>query len=408
MTSIPILLLVGGLIILGFAFGQLAQKMFLPSILGSMIFGALCGVSLLNILSADILKTLSFLNEITLGFVAISIGLELNIGSLKSLGRSIIYIIFSESFVAFLFVFAAIYYLTGDMAMSLIFGALAPASAPAGTVAVIQETKARGPLTRALYAVVGFDDGLAIIIFAFASAFARNILTSEISGKVISIGTLVYAPFREIIVSIIVGVIAGRILASIIRRVKEPADILSVVTAFVLMVCGIASLVHGSLILANMTAGFVVTNFRRRSEVERVARQMVLITPLLFIMFFALAGAKLELSALSTLGVLGIVYILARASGLIIGARFGAVIGKAEDNIRKYLGLGILSQAGVAIGLALIVSHDFHIIGSQHANEIAATVITTVTATSIVFEIIGPILTKYALGKAGEIKVTQQ
>jgi len=407
MHNSPILLLAGLTIVFGFLGGRIARLVSLPSIMGSMIFGAIAGASLLNILSAEVLETLSFLNEITLGFVALSIGLELNFSSLKSLGKSIIYIIFSESIIAFIFVFCAIYILTGDLAMSLIFGALAPASAPAGTVAVIHETKARGPLTRALYAVVGFDDGLAIIIFAFASAFAKNILSAEISGKTTEILTLIYSPIREIVVSIIIGVIVGRILASVIRRVHESPDILSVVAGFILVTCGLAEVFHGSLILANMTAGLLVTNIRKRSEIERVARQMVLVTPLLFILFFALAGAKLELNALSTLGVLGGVYIIARSLGLMIGARLGAVIGKADEVITKYIGLGILSQAGVAIGLALIVAHDFSALGSPHALKIATTVITTVTATSIIFEVIGPVLTKYALGKAGEIKVSQ-
>jgi Kef-type K+ transport system membrane component KefB len=324
---------------------------------------------------------------------------------LKSLGKSIIYIIFSESIMAFIFVFIAVFLLTEDLAMSLIFGALAPASAPAGTVAVIYETKAKGPLTRALYAVVGFDDGLAIIIFAFAAAFAENILTSEATGKTTELLTLIAAPLREIAVSLVIGVVIGRIMASVIRRLHESADILSVVAGFILVTCGFSTIFHGSLILANMTAGLLLTNIRSRAEIERIARQMVQVTPLFFILFFTFAGAKLEVSALSALGLLGLVYILARAGGLLFGAWLGAVIGGANDVIRKYLGLGILSQAGVAIGLGLIVAHDFAIIGTPHSKAIAATVITTVTATSIVFEVIGPILTKYALGKAGEIKV---
>ena len=126
---------------------------------------------------------------------------------------------------------------------------------------------------------------------------------------------------------------------------------------------------------------------------------------LLFILFFFLAGAHLDISALPSLGLIGVVYILTRTGGLMGGAWLGAVIGGSEDKIRKYLGLGILSQAGVAIGLALLVSQRFAIIGTPHALEIGTMLIATVTATSIVFEIVGPICARFALVRAGEIKI---
>ena len=128
-----------------------------------------------------------------------------------------------------------------------------------------------------------------------------------------------------------------------------------------------------------------------------------MITPFLFILFFCLAGAHMKLSALPTLGLLGILYVLSRSAGLLLGARLGAIIGNVEEKIKKYIGMGILSQAGVAIGLSLIVSNEFSEIGSSHADLISTSVLTTVTATCIFFEIIGPILTKIALDKAGEI-----
>ena len=137
---------------------------------------------MLHVFDEACMKQLSFITEVALGFVAFSIGSELKMSSLRSLGKGIIYIILAESFAAFLLVAAAIYAITGDAALSLVFGSMAPASAPAGTVAVIQEFKAKGSLTKALYAVVGFDDALAIIIFGFAAALAKNILIAEATG----------------------------------------------------------------------------------------------------------------------------------------------------------------------------------------------------------------------------------
>ena len=128
---------------------------------------------------------------------------------------------------------------------------------------------------------------------------------------------------------------------------------------------------------------------------------------MIFILFFCLAGAHLEIARLPSLGLLGMVYILGRSAGLIGGARIGSMLGKVDDNIKKYIGLGILSQAGVAIGLSLIVKHEFGLLdaeyGIPHALAIGTTVLTTVTATCIFFEVIGPILTKIALTKAGEV-----
>ena len=173
--------LLGIAIIAGFYVGHLARRVNLPSLIGYMIFGVILGPSILNILDVPMLEGLSFLTEMALGFVAVNIGLELSISSLKRLGTGIVSIILAESFMAFLVVFSAIYLFTDNLPLSIILGAIAPASAPAGTVAVIQECRARGSMTKALYAVVGFDDGLAIIIFGLAFAVAKNFMIGEAS-----------------------------------------------------------------------------------------------------------------------------------------------------------------------------------------------------------------------------------
>ncbi|MBA7484573.1 hypothetical protein ES707_20101 [subsurface metagenome] len=152
-----------------------------------------------------------------------------------------------------------------------------------------------------------------------------------------------------------------------------------------------------------MILGLVVVNTQPRRLIQKIRYELTEVMPLLFILFFILAGSNLHLTALPALGLTGLVYMLCRSAGLIGGAWFGALIGRAEKKIRKYLGMGILSQAGVAIGLALIVKQEFSQINAAGA-AIGFKVITTVTATSILFEIIGPILTKIGLEKAGEIK----
>lgn len=406
------LTLLGLATIIGFYAGRAARRIKLPSLIGYMVLGVILGPSLLNLFREPIMDSLAFVTEIALGFVAFSIGAELSFSSLKRLGPGIISIIFAESFAAFFVVLTALYLLTRDLPLSLIFAAMAPASAPAGTVAVIQECKAKGNLTKALYAVVGFDDGLAIIIFGFAAAFAKNLLIAEATGNNTSILPALIGPAKEIGLSLLVGGIIGFAFCQVVRRLHTSRDIFIIIFGTILLATGLSIRWHLSLILTNLVVGMVLVNTRRHALVSRVMAPLLEIMPLLFVLFFCLAGAHLKLAALPTLGGVGVVYILARSAGLMGGARLGAMMGHVEPKIKKYLGMGILSQAGVAIGLSLIVKHEFTQLAARHnlphALAIGAAVLTTITATSIVFEIIGPILTKIALKKAGEIPDEQQ
>ncbi len=383
--------------------GKLARLTRLPSLLGYMFFGVLLGVSGLGLLNEPVLEDLSFVTEIALGFVAFSIGSELSFSSLGRRGLGTACIILAESLGAFLVVLWGVHALTGDLPLALIFAAVAPASAPAGTVAIIREYKAKGSLTKTLYAVVGFDDGLAIVIFGFADAVARSILVREATGKSGSVLTMLAVPAQEIVLSLLVGAALGLLFCRFVRRLRNPGEIFILVFGAILVATGISLKLHLSLILTNMVMGFVLANTRREETVRRVMAPVGLFMSLVFVLFFCLAGAHLDVRALPALGLLGAVYILCRSAGKIGGSRVGALIGGVEDKIKKYVGLGILSQAGVAIGLSLIVKQQFDKIGTEHSVSIGATVITTITATCVVFEIIGPILAKVALQGAGEI-----
>jgi Kef-type K+ transport system membrane component KefB len=401
------LTLLGAATIVAFYAGRVARRIKLPSLIGYMIIGVILGPSVLHLLDEPSMERLSFITEIALGFVAFSIGAELNLSALKRLGAGVGSIILAESFGAFIVVAIAVYLLTRDLPLSLIFGSMAPASAPAGTVAVIQECRAKGSLTKTLYAVVGFDDGLAIIIFGFSAALAKNLLIAEASGASEGILGALLAPAKEIGLSFVVGGIAGLLFYRLVRRLQSARDILIVVFGVILVCTGLSIRWHLSLILTNMVVGFVLANARHESLLNRVTSPLLEVMPLLFVLFFCLAGAHLQLSALPALGTIGVVYIIGRSVGLIGGARLGAKFGHVEEKVKKYVGLGILSQAGVAIGLSLIVKHEFTQLDARynlpHALEIGSSVLATITATCIFFEIIGPILTKVALKKAGEI-----
>lgn len=398
------LLVTGTLITAGFFSGKAANKVRLPSIIGFMLAGVLFGPSVLDVLNESLKENLSFITDIALGFVAISIGIELSFRELKKQGLGIVSVILTESFLAFVLVTAAVFALTRDLPMSLIFGAVAPASAPAGTVAIIKEYNAKGPLTRALYSVVGFDDGLGIIIFGFASAFAKSLLEQEAGTAETSIMVMMGGPLMEIGLSFAAGIIFAIIFALVIRLLNSQRDIFILSFALILLSAGVCHMLHLSVILTNMVLGTVIVNTQTSELVKKIHHELSSFLPLLFVLFFVLAGANLHLAGLPSVGLVGLVYILARAGGLSGGAFIGASLGRMPSVIRKYLGMGILSQAGVAIGLALVVKSEFIELGN-HGVMIGNMVITTVTATCIFFELIGPILTKTGLVKAGEIKV---
>jgi Kef-type K+ transport system membrane component KefB len=401
----PSLVVVGMITLAGMYMGKTMKYLRLPSIIGFMLVGVLLGPSLAGLLAGEIQERLCFITEMALGFVAVSIGLELSFAALKQQGPAIILIIFSESLLAFVLVTLGIFFLTRDLSLALLFGSIAPASAPAGTVAVIQEYKARGSLTKALYAVVGFDDGLGIIIFGFASAVARGLLAAEAGGGEAAILARLAAPLVEIGLSMLVGALAALLFCLLARRLTSSRDIFILIFAVVLIATGISAWLHLSYILTNMVMGIVIVNTQRHALIQMMRDELTEFMPLLFILFFVLAGANLQVAALPALGLLGLVYVFCRSAGLMGGAWFGAAAGRAEKKIRRYLGMGILSQAGVAIGLALIVKQEFSSLGPRGA-YIGATVITSITATSILFELIGPILTKIGLEKAGEIGAT--
>ena len=398
--AMDILTFVGLMILFGFGGGKITKRFKLPSVVGYLLGGLICGPSFLKLLSLNTLNELGILNDLALALVAFVIGSEMRMGVLGKMGKGIITIIFAESFGAFLVVFTGVYLLTGKIYLALIFGAMAPASAPAGTAVVLQEYKAKGPLTNMLYAVVGLDDGLAIMIYAFAAALAKI----SIVGSSDSILHVVKGPLIEITGAIVLGGTLGLISGYVMRKVRPQQETLALTLAITMICAGLSNYFHFSLILANLSLGMVFGNtylMANRRSVEVVNS----ISMPIYIIFFVLAGAHLQISLLPAMGVLGILYIFCRSLGLMGGAYLGASIAKSEPVIRKYLGLGILSQAGVAIGLAIMATREFSNLGPQGEN-LALLVINTIAATTIVFEVIGPIATKFAIRKAGEIRET--
>jgi Kef-type K+ transport system membrane component KefB len=392
-----ILFFIGIAIIFGFVGSKISNWLKFPAVVGYLLAGLILGPSILKIFSLELINEIGVFNDLALSLVAFIIGSEMRMGILRKMGKGIITIIFSESFGAFLLVALGVYLLTHKLYIALIFAAMAPASAPAGTAVVLQEYKAKGPLTDSLYAVVGLDDGLAIMIYAFAAALARLSLT----GGSISFLEVIKGPIIEIFGAIFLGGLVGVLLGYFTRRLHGKDDILAVSLGGILVCTGIAKYFSVSLILANLSLGMAFANFFLTAN-RRAYQVIQNITLPIYIIFFVIAGAHLQIRLLPAMGFLGLIYIITRIIGLVGGAFFGATISRQPSVIRKYLGLGILSQAGVAIGLAILVTREFSSLG-QAGYDLAILVINTIAATTIIFEIIGPIATKFAISKAGEM-----
>ncbi|KKM60447.1 hypothetical protein LCGC14_1541760, partial [marine sediment metagenome] len=191
--------------------------------------------------------------------------------------------------------------------------------------------------TQALYAVVGFDDGLGIVIFGFAAAIARSLIGQVGSAAAESWWMIVLAPLKEIGLSLLLGGLCGLLYSLMARKLSKRREIFPLTFAMVLIATGLSIYIHLSLILTNLILGLIVINTQPRHLADRIKDELRSIMPLLFILFFVLAGANLHLSALPALGLLGLVYILCRSAGLTGGAWLGAAVGRVERKIRRYL-----------------------------------------------------------------------
>lgn len=400
-NALPILVVVGLVLFFGVFAGRLTRKVRLPALMGFMLLGVLFGPSLLGILNHEMMADLEFVTELALGMVALTIGLELNLMVLKQTGRSLLLIVLWESLLTFTAVTTVLFLITRQAPLSIMFGAVAVTTAPAGKVAVIQENNARGPLTRALLAVVGFDDAMAIIVFGFALAATKYLLAMEYGLGELSILRSLATPIIEIGLSLAIGAALGLLIGLLTRRLGKTRDVFVLSVASVFLIAGAASIAPISLVLTAMTMGMVITNTQPRDIMEQIGSNITEIMPFMFVLFFGLAGAHLDLGALPRLGLIGVGYIAARSFGKIVGCWIGAKRGGADTTISRYLGIGILSQAGLAIGLALIALQELSPLGPE-GEALARTVIVTITATSVFFELIGPALTKFSLTHAGE------
>lgn len=378
---------IGLLLLTGLFVCKIAGLFHFPAVTGYILGGILIGPSLLNLLPEFPFR--QPIEGIALSLIAIAIGGELSLKNLRELGPQIATITTTQLLGAFVLVLFTSRLLGASLQLSLLLAALATATAPAATIAVIREYRAKGTFTNTLLAVVALDDAGCLIVYSLAAAFA-NVLTN---GSGISILTF-WEPIQEILGSLVLGAICGVILCQGLRYLRNDGEILTFGLAMAILTSGLATTWNLSSLLATMTLGMVATNLSNESH--HLFSLIQRIEPPIYVAFFVLPGMYLQLEVLPSIGVLGMGYVIARILGKMGGAYLGASVTKAPDAIRKYLGLALIPQAGVAIGLSVVAVAQFP--------ELESTIMTVILASVVISELIGPLGAKLALTRAGEIQ----
>lgn len=369
---------------------RIARKFNMPNVTGYLILGLILGPSFLKVVTVSDMDVINFVNELALACIAFSIGGEFLISDIKKIGKDIFIITLGEVIGVLLLVFLIMFFVLGkSFAFSIIMAAMSASTAPAGTILVMRQYRAYGPLTKTILPITALDDALGIMVFGLAISLAKISMGFE----KISFIKMIVGPIFQILVSLFLGLIIGIILSYIVNKVKNKDELLIIILCFIIGATGFSAHINLSPLLTNMMLGAVVIN--ESAKAKKIFKSVNDFTPPINLLFFTLAGASLDLSILASIGSLGIIYVLSRALGKILGASLGAIKVGADEVIKKYLGIALLPQGGVAIGLSMIVSQEI----PQFSSEI----ITLILFSVLVFEISGPILAKFAITKAGEV-----
>ena len=410
MNTSVILLSISIALLTGLLLSRLAKKINLPAVTAYLVAGILIGPFVLGALNVpgigithEQLAGFSIISDVALGFIAFSMGNEFRIEQLKKIGKKATIIGIFQALVTTVVVdifLISLHFIMPDkfsLSAAIVLGAIATATAPAATLMVVKQYKAKGPVTDILLPVVAIDDAVGLIVFAISFGVAKSISLGNFD-----LLSIVLEPILEIIFSLGLGLIMGALFSFVERFFHSRSKRMAISVTFVLMTVALSLLkfeiggihIGFSSLLACMMLGTVFCNTCDFSE-ELMHRADRWMAPIL-ILFFVISGAELELSVFSEGSVLiiGLIYILSRSIGKYFGANISARVTKCDKNIIKYLGITLLPQAGVALGMAMKAVE----LGPE------GNIVRNITLFAVlIYEIVGPFLTKVALTKAGDI-----
>lgn len=379
-------------------------------LLAGLVVGPYClgklGVKGVGFIKPEDIEHIRVISNVALGFIAFDIGNEFRMSQLKTFGKAALVIGVVQSVFATVVVdvvLIALYKVLGPdklpLPVAITLGAIASATAPAATLMVVRQYKAKGPLTDLLLPIVALDDAVGLVVFAVSLGVAQ-----AFNGGTLTITSVAVEPLIEIISSLVLGTFMGLILTGLEKLFFSNSNRLSLTIAFVMLTITLSNmkiqftdelLVTFSPLLVCMMLGTIFCNFSEFSPdiMERTEQW----TSPLYAAFFVISGAELDLGVLRypSIIIIGLVYILARSLGKYYGARGSCKAMKCDENVTKYLGITLLPQAGVALGMVVTAE----ILGDEMSSMIRNIILFSV----LVYEIVGPMLTKMALIKAGEV-----
>ena len=394
-----VILLLGIVLFLGSAGGRLFQKIKIPQVVGYIAIGIIIGQSGFKLITRESIVNLQGFSSFALALIGFMIGGELKIKTIKKYGSQFTWILIMEAMLAFFVVSVLVtfgsFFIFHDfkqaLALGLLLGAISSATAPAATTDVLWENKTRGPLTTTVLGLVAMDDGVALLLFALGTSVAGALLGTATGGLGISLLKLLW----EIGGSIAIGSLMGWGLSKLIRGYIEDDKILVFSLGIILLIIGLTQVLDLDTILCAMSMGFFMVNFSPKKS-KNLFSLVEKFTPPIYVLFFVMVGAKMDLSSINGLvALLAALFLIGRTGGKFLGATLGAIISKAPATVRKYLPFCLLSQAGVAVGLSVIAGQTF-------PDPMGGLIVMVVTTTTFVVQLLGPPSVKYAVDKAGE------
>lgn len=391
-----IIISVALMIFFGFAMTRITKRLRLPNVTAYIVAGILIGPACLDLIPGEIIEGTDFLSDIALAFIAFSVGEFFKISKLKKNGLKSIIITLIEAALTSILVFSLLrFVLKMSFTLALVLAALASATAPASTIMTIRQTRAKGDLVETLLQVIALDNVVGLLAYSIAISVAISYGTESASFDT----GVIIMPIIKNIFAIAVGAVLGLVMKLLIsRRSNDNRLIISVGIMF--LFCGICAVMDVSPLLGCMMIGAVYINL---SGDEKLFLQTGYFTPPLLLLFFVRSGLNFDLSALlgsaSTVGIaplwaVSIIYFAVRMAGKYSGSLLGCILAKKESKTRKYLGLAMFPHAGVAIGLAAMGARAL-------GGETGSLLQTIILASSIMYELVGPVLAKLALQLSG-------
>ena len=384
-----VLLSLGLILLFGFASTRITKKLHLPYVSGYIVCGILIGPHLLKIIPPQVASDMGFVSDIALAFIAFGVGRFFKKETLRSTGTAVIIITLLEALLSGILVTAVMLFCFHmDWNLALLLGAIATATAPASTVMTIHQYHARGDFVDLLLQVVALDDVVCLLVFSLASAIVGAGEDGAMSFQSVAL------PLLYNIGAMGLGVAFALLLARMLPPSRSTDNRLILAISMLLCLTGICAAFDVSPLLSCMIFGAIYINYTRD---EMLFSQINAFTPPVMILFFVVSGMKLDLSVLSTFGIVGIIYFLVRIVGKYAGAFMGCLITHRPRKTRFYLGAALVPQAGVAIGLAYLAERIL-------PPEIGSLLVTIILASSVLYELIGPACAKFALFRSGAIR----